>query len=47
LKLELDVPAAETLFEKIDGKRVPLANEKTIEVKNGLHFEALGGGGVS
>jgi hypothetical protein len=47
LKVELGVPAAETLFEKVTGRRVPLANEQTIEVKNGLHFEAIGGGGVS
>lgn len=47
LKVELGVLAAETLFEKVQGKRVPLSDEDTIEVKNGAHFEALGGGGVS
>jgi hypothetical protein len=47
LKAEFGVPEAETLFEKVGGKRAPLANEQTIELKNGMHFEAIGGGGVS
>ena len=47
LKVEFGVPASETLFEKVGGKRVPLANEQTIQLTNGMHFEAIGGGGVS
>lgn len=47
LKVALGIPASETLFEKVGGKRVPLANEQTIELSNGMHFEAIGGGGVS
>lgn len=47
LKVALGVDPADTLFEKVGGKRVPLANEQTITVKSGMHFEAMGGGGVS
>jgi hypothetical protein len=47
LKTEFGVPEAETLFQKVAGKRAPLANEQTIELENGMHFEAIGGGGVS
>jgi hypothetical protein len=47
LKIELGVDAAKTLFLKEHGKREPLANEQVIDVESGMHFEAIGGGGVS
>ena len=47
LKAELGVDPAQTLFLKDHGKREPLANEQVIDVKSGMHFEAIGGGGVS
>ena len=47
LKALLGVPEAETLFEKDGGKRIPLADGQTVNIKPGMHFEALGGGGVS
>lgn len=47
LKQELGVDAAQTLFIKDHGKREPLADDRTIDVKSGMHFEALGGGSVS
>jgi hypothetical protein len=47
LKAELGVDAATSLFEKVHGKRVLLADDATIEVKSGQHFEAIPGGGVS
>lgn len=47
LKQELGVDPAQTLFMKEHGKRVPLADDRVIDVRSGMHFEALGGGSVS
>jgi hypothetical protein len=47
LKQELGVDPAQTLFIKDHGKREPLADERTLDVKSGMQFEALGGGSVS
>jgi hypothetical protein len=47
LKSELGVDPAQTLFLKDHGKRVPLANEQVIDIVSGMHFESIGGGGVS
>jgi hypothetical protein len=47
LKVELGVDAAVVLY-LVDGKqRRLLDNSETIKVKEGMHFEAIGGGGVS
>lgn len=47
LKEELRVDAAQSLFLKDHGKRRLLANDEVVDVKDGMHFESLGGGGVS
>ena len=47
LKAELGVDPAVTLFLMVGGKRTPLANDQVIDVRSGMHFEAIGGGGVS
>jgi hypothetical protein len=47
LKEELGVDAAQSLFMKDRGKRRLLANDEVVDVKDGMHFESLGGGGVS
>ena len=47
LKIELDVPATDTLFETHPGPRRPLGEEEVVDVKSGDAFEAIGGGGVS
>jgi hypothetical protein len=47
LKTELGVDAATSLFEKVKGKREPLADDQVIDVKSGMQFEAIPGGGVS
>jgi hypothetical protein len=47
LKAELGVDPADTLFEKVKGRRVPLADDQVVDVESGMHFEAIRGGGVS
>lgn len=47
LKQELGVDPADVLYLKKGNKRVLLADHETIDVKSGMHFEAIGGGGVS
>jgi hypothetical protein len=47
LKTELDVPETDVLW-LIEGQvRRPLGDQETIDVRSGMHFEAIGGGGVS
>ena len=45
LKVELSVPAADTLFQTRPHRR-PLDDHETVDVKSGDAFEAIGGGGV-
>ena len=47
IKAELGVDPAWSLFVKDHGKRRLLADDEIVHVKNGLHFEAIPGGGVS
>jgi hypothetical protein len=47
LKTELGVDPATSLFEKVRGKREPLADHQVIDVQSGMHFEAIPGGSVS
>lgn len=47
LKAELGVEPAASLFLKEHGKRELLADDATVNVKSGMHFEAIPGGGVS
>jgi hypothetical protein len=47
LKTELGVAADAVLWLVHGNERRPLGDEETIDVKSGLHFEAIGGGGVS
>jgi hypothetical protein len=47
LKEELGVDPAAVLYLVHGKDRQPLGNEETVDVKSGLHFEAIGGGGVS
>jgi hypothetical protein len=47
LKEELGVPATDVLWLISGHGRRPLGDEETLDVENGLHFEAIGGGGVS
>lgn len=47
LKAELGVDAGSVLYLRHgDDKRV-LGDEETVDVKSGMHFEAVEGGGVS
>lgn len=47
LKVELGVDPADVLYLKKGNERTLLADHESIEVKSGMHFEAIGGGGVS
>lgn len=47
LKEELGVPATEVLWLVKGHARRPLGDQETIDVENGQHYEAIGGGGVS
>ena len=47
IKAELGVDPAWSLFVKEHGKRQLLADDQIVDVKSGLHFEAIPGGGVS
>lgn len=47
LKSELGVPETDVLWLVHGNERRPLGDDETIDVKSGLHFEAIGGGGVS
>lgn len=47
LKQELGVDPADVLYLKKGSERILLADHETIDVKSGMHFEAIGGGGVS
>jgi hypothetical protein len=47
LKRELGVDPADVLYLLHGKERRVLADHESIEVKSGMHFEAIGGGGVS
>ena len=47
LKRELSVDAADVLWLIKGKQRTLLADDMTIDVESGMHFEAIGGGGVS
>jgi hypothetical protein len=47
LKIELGVSETDVLWLIEGHKRRPLGDQETIDVHSGLHFEAIGGGGVS
>lgn len=47
LKVELGVDAADVLYLKKGHERTLLSDHESIDVKSGMHFEAIGGGGVS
>jgi hypothetical protein len=47
LKVELGVDPADVLYLKKGNECTLLADHESIEVKSGMHFEAIGGGGVS
>lgn len=47
LKVELGIDPAEVLYLKKGNERVLLADHESIDVKSGMHFEAVTGGGVS
>jgi hypothetical protein len=47
LKQELRVDPADVLWLVKGNERRPLADHETINVESGMHFEAIGGGGVS
>lgn len=47
LKSELGVDPAAVLYLVHGERRTPLDNSQTIDVESGMHFEAIGGGGVS
>jgi len=46
LKVELGVPAAATLW-LVQPERKQLVNTDSIDVKSGMHFESIEGGGIS
>jgi hypothetical protein len=46
LKVELGVPAEATLW-LVKPERKQLVNTDSIDVKSGMHFEAIEGGGIS
>jgi hypothetical protein len=47
LKTELGVAATSVLYLKHGNERRVLGDGETIDVKSGMHFEAVEGGGVS
>ena len=47
LKTELGVDASSTLYLRHGNDRRVLADDETIDVKSGMHFEAVEPGGVS
>jgi hypothetical protein len=47
LKSELGVDGAAVLYLKQGNRRKPLDNSQSLDVEDGMHFEAIGGGGVS
>jgi hypothetical protein len=47
LKAELGVPEAAILWLIEGQKRTPFDNSETIDVRSGMHFEAIEGGGIS
>ncbi|MEK6274663.1 MAG: hypothetical protein AABM30_04925 [Actinomycetota bacterium] len=47
LKQELGVDPADVLYLVHGLERRVLADDETIDVKSGQHYEAIGGGGVS
>lgn len=47
LKTELGVDLTLVLYLVHGQKRRPLGNFETVDVESGMHFEAIGGGGVS
>jgi hypothetical protein len=47
LKSDLGVDPADVLYLKKGNERTLLADHESIEVKSGMHFEAISGGGVS
>ncbi len=47
LKAELGVDSTDVLYLVHGNGRMVLADHEAIDVKSGMHFEAIGGGGVS
>ncbi len=47
LKGELDVDAASVLYLRHGNDNRVLGDEENVDVANGMHFEAVEGGGVS
>lgn len=47
VKIELGVPETDVLYLRHGNDRRVLGDEETIDVKDGMHFEAVEGGGVS
>lgn len=47
LKNELGVDAASVLYLRHGNDKRVLGDEETVDVENGMHFEAVEGGGVS
>jgi hypothetical protein len=47
LKTELGVPETDVLWLVKGHERRPLGDQEMIDIRSGLHFEAIGGGGVS
>jgi hypothetical protein len=47
LKTELGVAETDVLWLVKGQERRPLGDQESLDVRSGLHFEAIGGGGVS
>ena len=47
LKTELGVPATDVLYLRHGSDKRVLGDGETLDVQNGMHFEAVEGGGVS
>jgi hypothetical protein len=47
LKQELGIATDSVLWLVHGQERKPYDNSETLDVKNGMHFEAIGGGGIS
>lgn len=47
LKVELGAAAESVLWLVHGHTRKPLDNSESIDVESGMHFEAIGGGGIS